>query len=135
MTKDIDNLPQRCFHILTALVGRDLHGAAIGREVSKETGGGLHLWPATLYGSLDELRRAGLVVELIDGDRPEGSSPRERYYRITNKGRALLAKEARRLRVAASRALNRLEQSPGEGKPVVGENSMDREIVDPSTTE
>ena len=86
------------FHILLALSRSDLHGFAIQRDVKEQTGGRLHLWPATLYGSLDELCERALIDELKDpADRPAESEKR-RYYRITESGRYALAAEAERMR-------------------------------------
>lgn len=96
------------FHILVALADRDLHGAGIVRDVLDRTDGELRLWPATLYGLLDELADDGLIRELAGGERPEGTSERRRYYRITGEGRAALADEARQLAALAGTARERL---------------------------
>jgi DNA-binding PadR family transcriptional regulator len=85
------------YHVLLALSGEDLHGSGIVRAVESQTEGELHLWPATLYGSLDLLAREGLIEELADGRHPEGESEKRRYYRITQAGRAALAEETERL--------------------------------------
>ncbi len=85
------------FHILLALSSSDMHGFAIQRDVKEQTDGQLHLWPATLYGSLDELCERALIEELTDpADRPTQSEKR-RYYRITDSGRHVLAAEAERM--------------------------------------
>jgi DNA-binding PadR family transcriptional regulator len=65
------------------------------RDVLELTGGELRLWPATLYGALDELREAGFIEELEAS--PEGESERKRYYRITTSGRRSVQAETRRL--------------------------------------
>ena len=96
------------FHILVALADRDLHGAGIVRDVLDRTGGELRLWPATLYGLLDELADGGLIRELEGDERPEGASARRRYYRITGEGRTALAREARELASLAGSARERL---------------------------
>ena len=86
------------FHILLALSEADKHGSAIVEDVLTQTSGSLRLWPVTLYGSLDELRGAGLIRELDeDGERPTGASRRRRYYRITAAGREALKAEADQL--------------------------------------
>ena len=105
--------PQR-FHILLALSERDLHGSAIVRLVLDHTDGELHLWPATLYGNLEFLRKDGLIAELGDGERPAGESEKRRYYRLTPRGRRALAANAERMtRLAevARRNLGRQESS------------------------
>lgn len=99
------------FHILVALADRDLHGAGIVRDVLDRTDGDLRLWPATLYGLLDELADDGFIRELGGEDRPEGASERRRYYRITGEGREALAEEARRLDAMAGAARERLRRA------------------------
>lgn len=97
------------FHILLALSEAPRHGSGIVRAVLDETGGAVRLWPATLYGSLDELASRGWIEELVDPDeRPEGASERKRIYRLTGEGRSALAGEAQRLRRLAGAALERL---------------------------
>ena len=102
-------LKPQWFHILLALSERPRHGSGIVRAILEETGGGVRLWPATLYGSLDELAARGWIEELVDPDeRPEGASERKRIYRLTGEGRSVLATEARRLSRLAGAALERL---------------------------
>ena len=94
------------FYILLALAEGDRHGLAIARDVQALSGGEVRLWPATLYGSLDELR----LRKWIEGlpEHPAEESERKRYYRLTRAGRAALTDEADRLgrlaRLAKSRA-------------------------------
>ena len=86
------------FYILLSLAERDRHGSGIARDVLELTGGELHLWPATLYGSLDELVEKGWLDALDQSGRhPEGESERKRYFRITRPGRRALEAEARRM--------------------------------------
>lgn len=108
MTTPTDVLSPHRFHILAALASRDLHGSGIVRDVLDQTDGALRLWPATLYGTLDELAREGLIQELDAGERPEGTSQKRRYYRITSAGRGALTREAERLQSLAGQAFRRL---------------------------
>ena len=106
-------LKPRWFHILLALSDKDLHGSDIVREVLEQSRGELRLWPAMLYGSLEQMVDKGLIVELTDdADRPPGASAKRRYFRITRAGRELLASEADRLAVMArlARAKNILPE-------------------------
>ncbi|HUP24481.1 MAG TPA: helix-turn-helix transcriptional regulator [Thermoanaerobaculia bacterium] len=96
------------FHILLALAEGDRHGAAITRDVLDLTAGSLRLWPATLYGSLEELREAELIEELEEPLRPEGESGRKRFYRLTAKGRAALVREVARLEGVVATARRRV---------------------------
>ena len=61
-----DQLPLKpqWFHILLALSEETRHGSGIVRSVLRQTDGKLRLWPATLYGSLDDLAAKGWIEEL-----------------------------------------------------------------------
>jgi len=93
------------FHILLALADEPRHGSGIMRDVLELTDGELRLWPATLYGSLEDLRELGWIDEL--DETPAGESDRKRYYRITDAGRATLEREAERLAELAELARRR----------------------------
>ena len=94
------------FYILLALAEGDRHGLAIARDAQALSDGQVRLWPATLYGSLDELRTRKWIEELPE--HPEDESERKRYYRLTRAGRLALTDEAERLgrlaRLARTRA-------------------------------
>ncbi|MCZ6917377.1 MAG: helix-turn-helix transcriptional regulator [Gemmatimonadetes bacterium] len=96
------------FYILLALVGDDLHGSAVEREVLALSGGSVRLWPVSLYGSLQELSDRGLISELAGSKHPSDESEKKRYYRITKNGRRVLAEEARDMADTAQEALARL---------------------------
>lgn len=91
-----DALPLRrpVFHILLALSRDPLHGLGIAEVVERDTQGSVELGPGTLYRSLKEMTERGLVAEV---DAPAGADPRRKYYRATERGRALVAAEAGRL--------------------------------------
>jgi len=99
------SLKPHWFYILLALAEGDRHGLAIARDVQSLSDGGVRLWPATLYGSLDELRARKWIEALAE--HPEHESERRRYYRLTRGGRLVLTDEAERLgrlaRLARSR--------------------------------
>ena len=104
------------FQILLALSGGPRHGADVVRAVLEQTEGRMQLWPATLYGSLDELASREWIEEVTDPEeRPEGASERKRIYRITGEGARVLAGEAHHLRSLAGLALERL--ASGETTP------------------
>lgn len=68
--------------------------------------GDVRLWPATLYGSLEELVERGWIRELDASEQPEDAGTRTRYYRILPPGRAALVAEVER-REAVTRAARR----------------------------
>ena len=98
-------LKPRWFHILLALSDRDLHGSDIVREVLEQSDGELRLWPAMLYGSLEQMADRDLIEELQEtGSRPAGASAKRRYFRITDAGRQVLTAEADRMAAMAQLA-------------------------------
>lgn len=95
-------LQPRWFHILLALSDEPRHGSGIVDRVLQQTDGGLRLWPAMLYGTLEQLVEVGLIQELTrPEERPPGASGRRRYFRITTTGRERLAEDAERLEALA----------------------------------
>lgn len=82
----------RLYFILLALADEHLHGLAIAREVEQLSDGRVRLWPATLYGSLDELAARGWIQELAD-EHPDDESQKKRFYRLTRTGREALSVE------------------------------------------
>lgn len=83
------------YHILLALVGRDRHGLGIADEIEKASEGSIELGPGTLYRSLAEMVE-GRVIQPAPPPAPD-ADPRRKYYRITDEGRSLLARETARL--------------------------------------
>jgi len=96
------------FFILLSVSAAPLYGTAIQDDVRELSGGDVRLWPATLYGSLEELVGEGLLEEVDEDERPERVSGRERFYRITRTGRLALKREAARLESLAAMARTRL---------------------------
>ena len=72
-----DSIKPHWFYILLALADEDRHGLAIARDVQSLSDGAVRLWPATLYGSLDELRARRWIEEL--DEHPAEESERRRY--------------------------------------------------------
>jgi DNA-binding PadR family transcriptional regulator len=99
----------RWYHILLSLAGGARHGLAIARDVRQSSHDGIRLWPATLYGSLEELADLGWIEEIDDESRRPDASERKRYYGITRSGRSALDAETQRLAdlVRLARAINR----------------------------
>jgi DNA-binding PadR family transcriptional regulator len=96
------------FYVLLSLAAGPRHGSAIQDDARALSDGAVRLWPATLYGSLEELLRLGFIEELPDNERPGGGSGRERFYRLTALGSRTLEAECTRLETIASRARARL---------------------------
>jgi DNA-binding PadR family transcriptional regulator len=96
------------FFILLSVSSAPRYGTAIQDDVRELSGGAVRLWPATLYGSLEELVEQGALEEVVDDTRPERSSGRERFYRITPHGRTVLQREAERMESLARMARVRI---------------------------
>ena len=96
------------FFILLSVSAAPRYGTAIQDDVRSLSDGAVRLWPATLYGSLEELVEQRWLEEIAEDKRPEGVSGRERYYRITRAGRTALEREAARLEALARVARTRL---------------------------
>ena len=67
------------------------------QEVLQRTNDKVHLWPATLYGSIKRLIEAELIEESDERPAPELDDARRRYYRLTPLGRGVLDAECNRL--------------------------------------
>ncbi|NIR78135.1 MAG: PadR family transcriptional regulator [Gemmatimonadetes bacterium] len=89
------------------------YGSAIQEDVRDLSDGRVRLWPATLYGSLEELTEKGWLEELAEDEVPEGGAGRERFYRISAKGRKALRDEVERMEGLAGVARARLEGPVG----------------------
>ena len=96
------------FYILLSLASADRHGSAIQEDVRELSGGDVRLWPATLYGSLEELRERGWIRPLPTSSAPDPAG-RGRVYRLTPDGRTSLRAEVERLESITERARLRLE--------------------------
>jgi DNA-binding PadR family transcriptional regulator len=111
--RKLDPLPSAAFHILLSLVGEDLHGYGIMRQVAEQTGGRTRLGPGTLYSSIQSLLEEGLIEEVDGGADAKLGDERRRYYRLTTPGRQLARAEADRLadllRVARAKKIFRGE--------------------------
>jgi DNA-binding PadR family transcriptional regulator len=72
-------------------------------------------WPATLYGSLDELGQRGWIQEIDEElGRSADESDKKRIYRLTRAGRKVVATETARLAELVRVARARLRTAGGE---------------------
>src|SRR6185295_4274381 len=83
------------FEILVTLASGDRHGYSILTEVRERTGETLRA--GSLYRAIGRLLDDGLVEELDERPDPELDDERRRYYRLTDLGRRVAAREAARL--------------------------------------
>jgi DNA-binding PadR family transcriptional regulator len=106
------------FHILLALVEGESHGYGIMQDVDRVTNGETRLGPGTLYRSIQRMLVDGLIEELTIALYNETDDDRRRYYRLTEKGRAVAKREALRLSdlVDAARHRGLLSSRGGRGQ-------------------
>jgi DNA-binding PadR family transcriptional regulator len=105
----------RVYLILLALAESDRHGLGIARAVQELSAGRTRLWPASLYGTLDELADCGWIEELDDPrQRPAAASDKQRFYRLTKAGHRALAAETGRLAALVKIARSRLKARAGD---------------------
>lgn len=102
------------FYILLALSHEHRHGLSIAREAEALSDGRVRLWPASLYGSLQELSDRRWIEEVPE--HPVEESERRRYYRLTRAGRQALTAEAEHLARVARLARARARARTGDAR-------------------
>jgi DNA-binding PadR family transcriptional regulator len=90
-------MKQPWFYVLLSLASSDRYGSQVQEDVRALSEGRVRLWPATLYGSLEELLARGWIRELSGDEQPAEGRGRERFYRIRPEGREALRHEVERL--------------------------------------
>lgn len=98
--------------ILRVISEEPMHGFAISRTLRRQSDGVVELQDAALYQALHRMRREGLV------ESEWGVSElnrRARFYRLTERGRARLALEARSWREYVAAVARILGPGPAEG--------------------
>ena len=99
----------REYYLLLALAGGARHGLAMAREVERLSDREIKLWPATLYGTLDDLIEHGWIAESAQA--PADESERKRFYSLTRAGRQAVASETERLAAVVKVARGRLKRA------------------------
>lgn len=85
------------FHILLSLADGERHGYSIMQEIAVQTRGALRVGPTTLYRSIKNMLKDGLIVESEERPDPEVDDERRRYYRMTEFGWHVATAEIERL--------------------------------------
>ena len=92
-------LKKHWYHILLALAEGNAHGAEIRRRVVRHSNGTLELYPAMLYGSVEDLNELGLVREAsAEPSKKAPAGNRNRNLALTDSGRKALAAETEQYR-------------------------------------
>lgn len=98
--------------MLFALGDQALHGYGIMKQVEERTAGRVSLLPSSLYATIKRMLLEGLIEEVPDQASEAAPGRPRRLYRMTDRGRALAAREAERM--AALLDMARANQAPRE---------------------
>ena len=102
MPKREKPMPAASLYLLLALLGGENHGYALMQLVEEQSNSAVRMGPGTLYGTLNRLLGAGLIVETTQ-HRDRDGHERRRYYRLTAEGSTVAVAELKRLRNLVSR--------------------------------
>ena len=96
------------FQLLVALADGEKHGYAIIKEVHRRTDGKVRLSAGTLYALIKRFVQDGLIVECDERPDPSLDDERRRYYRLSDRGRAVAIAEAERMEQVVGQARAKL---------------------------
>jgi DNA-binding PadR family transcriptional regulator len=84
-------LTESTYYILLALAA-PLHGYGVMQKVETLSEGTVKIGPGTLYGAFQALEKVALIIKI-------GEEERRKIYTLTNRGRAVLNEQLRRLEI------------------------------------
>jgi DNA-binding PadR family transcriptional regulator len=96
------------FQVLVALADGEKHGYAIIKEVARRSDGKVQLRAGTLYAVIKRFVEDRFIVESAARPDPALDDERRRYYRLTDRGRAVAMAEADRLTETLAQARAKL---------------------------
>lgn len=95
------------FLVLLVLTDGDRHGYGIVKEIGERTDGRVQPLPGNLYAVMRRLMESDLVVRAPEDTAGDSETQKRRYYRITPRGRQVLAAEASAMRSLVQEAAAR----------------------------
>ena len=105
MTSESDNisallpLKPQDYMILFVLLGGELHGYRMVKEIAKQSDERIRLEAGNLYRSIRRMIKQGLLEESDRRPVADADDERRRYYAITDFGRRVLSAETARMKV------------------------------------
>jgi DNA-binding PadR family transcriptional regulator len=96
-------LSEATFYILVAL-DEPLHGYALMQKVEAISEGNVVIGPGTLYGAFATLEKQGLIDKVKEEER-------RKSYALTERGRAVLAEQLRRLQIMVRNGVHAAAQA------------------------
>lgn len=96
------------FQVLVALADGEKHGYAIIKEVARRSDGKVLLRAGTLYAVIKRFVADGLIEESDERPDPALDDERRRYYRLSERGRAVALAEMQRLAETLAQARAKL---------------------------
>ncbi|HRE40558.1 MAG TPA: PadR family transcriptional regulator [Ignavibacteria bacterium] len=100
--KNKSTLTPAVLHILLALSNGDKHGYGIMKQVESDSNGKVKMGPGTLYGSINRMIEAGLIIESDKKIDSNLDDERRIYYKISGEGKKALEAELDRYREVVS---------------------------------
>ncbi len=95
------SLTPQIFYILLALATKERHGYDIMKQVEDDSQNKIKLGPGTLYGAIKRMLDEKLIIAI------DSSHTRRKYYKLTEKGRAIFSNELQRYTQAVELAKKR----------------------------
>ncbi|HEY4216808.1 MAG TPA: PadR family transcriptional regulator [Gemmatimonadaceae bacterium] len=103
-SKDFLPLKPDTFYVLLVLLRGERHGYAMMQEAAEQSEGRVQLQAGALYRLLARMLDDGLVVESQRRPAADADDERRRYYRITPRGKRVIAADAERMAALAEAA-------------------------------
>jgi len=102
------------FYILLALATKERHGYDIMKQVENDSQNKVKLGAGTLYGAIKRMLEDKLIVEV------DTTHARRKYYKLTEKGRAIFSNELQRY----NEAIELAKQKNLFAKPLVAKLAL-----------
>jgi DNA-binding PadR family transcriptional regulator len=110
------------FQVLLSLLGREMHGYSLIKDIALRTEGEMKLGTSTVYAALKRMTTTGLIAETTHEREGASEGPPRTYYGITELGMAVARHEALRIR-RLGRMVSAIPLLDAPGRVAPGEGS------------